>query len=113
MTLQEALLEGVRVTGIGLSIVFAVLVILMLVMVIMKKVFYKEPSVKEKTVTVTPVALEPEENEDELIAVLTAAVAASLNTSTYNLKIKSYKRVQNQAPSWNKAGIAETINGRF
>ena len=35
-----------------------------------------------------------ETDEDELIAVLTAAVAASLKTSTYNLRIRSYKRVR-------------------
>ena len=48
-----------------------------------------------------------------LIIVLTAAVAASLNTSTYNLRIKSYRRTDNKMPAWNKAGVTETINNRF
>ena len=52
-------------------------------------------------------------SNDVLIAVLTAAIAASLNTSTYNLKIKSYRRVDTQKPAWNRAGITETINNRF
>ena len=52
-------------------------------------------------------------DEEELIAVLTAAVAASLNTSTYNLRIKSYRRTDNKMPAWNKAGVTETINNRF
>ena len=51
-------------------------------------------------------------NEEELIAVLTAAVAASLNTSTYKLQIKSYRRVDGNKSAWNKAGIRETINSR-
>ncbi len=51
--------------------------------------------------------------EEELVAILTAAVAASLNTSTYNLRIKSYKRVGGLSSAWNRAGVNETINNRF
>ena len=61
-------------------------------------------------------AVEKEEsniNEDELIAVITAAVAASLNTSTYNLQIKSYRRIEDKRPAWNRAGLNETIGNRF
>lgn len=46
-----------------------------------------------------PVAAETE--DEELIAVITAAIAASLGTSTYNLKIKSFRRVGASAPVWN------------
>ena len=52
-------------------------------------------------------------NDDELIAVLTAAVAASLNTSTYHLNIKSYRRIENTSPAWNKAGLRDVIDARF
>ena len=51
--------------------------------------------------------------EEELVAILTAAVAASLNTSTYNLRIRSYKRVGGLSSAWNRAGVNETINNRF
>ena len=118
MTLAEALSEGLKVTAIGLIIVFAVLIILMVVMILMKVIFYKE----NKPVSATP-ATEPTEvkvsessadiEEGELIAVLTAAIAASLNTSTYNLNIKSYKRITNTYPAWNKAGLNDVIDARF
>ncbi|MDO4618701.1 MAG: OadG family protein [Clostridia bacterium] len=121
MTLQTALENGLSVTGVGLTIVFAVLVILMLVLMLMKVVFYKDPNKKQNVVkteqTATSVVQAPKApkvmDDTELIAVLTAAVAASLNTSTYNLKIKSYRRIGNNAPAWNRAGVTETINGRF
>lgn len=116
MTLSEALSTGVQVTVTGLAIVFSVLIILMLVMMLMKKVFYKEAEPQKKAapapVPAAPKAAAPEEDPN-LIAVLTAAVAASLNTSTYNLNIKSYKRVGGNAPAWNKAGIRDTIDSRF
>ena len=122
MSLSQALGEGLMVTGVGLLIVFSVLIILMLVMMLMKKVFYKEPS-KAETVQVEKksdasadnAALPATESAQDpnLIAVLTAAVAVCMNTSTYNLKIKSYRRVDNNAPVWNKAGLNDAINSRY
>ena len=126
MTIQGALMEGLKTTVIGLSIVFAVLLILMIVLKIMEKIFYKKPDVvkatdvqmsKQEKIEKAPEIVKPittdVDDEEELIAVLTAAIAASLNTSTYNLKIKSYRRVSSNAPAWKRAGLTDTINSRF
>lgn len=118
MTLGEALVHGVQTTVLGMLTVFSVLIILMLAIAVMKKVFYK-PEVKAPVpapaVPVQSTVEEVPENEDEeeLIAVLTAAIAASLNTSTYNLKIKSYRRTDKRNPAWNTAGVRDVINSRF
>ena len=50
MSLNEAISEGLLVTGVGLTIVFAVLIILMLALMAMKALFYKDPdkAVKEE-----------------------------------------------------------------
>ncbi len=117
--LSEALTTGGLTTVVGLGIVFLVLLILMLVLCLFRLIFYKDPEKAKKTevpaVAETPVIEVKEEaqDEDELIAILTAAVAASLNTSTYNLQIKSYRRVKDNRPSWNREGIRETISNRF
>ena len=126
--LAEALETGGATTLIGLTIVFSVLIVLMIVLMLFKVIFYKDPkkqAAKEAAqVSVTagtdgPTAVytteksEADMDEDELIAVLTAAVAASLNTSTYNLNIKSYRIIDKKAPAWNRAGVSETINNRF
>lgn len=122
LTLGEALSMGGQTTAIGLGIVFGVLVVLMLVLILFKVIFYKDPSKQKKETEAEqqPVAeviqaqeVKDETDEEELIAILTAAVAASLNTSTYNLQIKSYRRVDDRRPSWNKAGLRETISNRF
>ncbi len=120
VTLDEALSTGLMVTGLGLAIVFGVLILLMLVLVMFRVIFYKDPEKQAKKkaegpAAAAPVAAESNEDmdEDELIAVLTAAVAASLNTSTYNLQIKSYRRIDAKKPAWNKAGVRETIGNRF
>lgn len=121
LPLSEALSMGGETTVIGLSIVFGVLIILMIVLMLMKVIFYKDPNKQKKAAPAAPVVeaapivaeTAEETDEGELIAVLTAAIAASLNTSTYNLKIKSYRRVDNKQPAWNRAGLTETINNRF
>lgn len=122
MNLSEAMSEGLMVTGTGLIIVFSVLVILMLVMMAMKKIFYKEPEktvVKEEAPKAEAPAPEPaaaaaEPQEDpNLIAVIAAAVAAAMDTPVGNLKIKSYRRVDGNAPAWNKAGLRDVIDSRF
>lgn len=121
----DSLSIGGLVTLIGIVIVFAVLIVLMIVLKVMEKIFAPKKTA-EQTETQAPTVEEVkqpsvvqtkteavEEDEEELIAVITAAIAASLNTSTYNLKIKSFRRVSNTAPAWNKAGLNETINSRF
>lgn len=117
LSLSEAFAMGGETTVIGLAIVFSVLIILMLVLMLFKVIFYRQPKkqqVKSAPAQASPVKTVKEEtDEEELVAILTAAVAASLNTSTYNLKIKSYRRVDNKMPAWNKAGVTETINNRF
>lgn len=118
LPLNEAISTGITTSVLGMVIVFAVLIILMAVLKIMEKVFYK-PAEPQQSV---PKPAEPAatlsapasvQNDEELVAVLTAAVAASLNTSTYNLKIKSYRRVGGNASAWNKAGLRDTIDSRF
>lgn len=115
LSLAEALKTGGTTTVLGLSIVFSVLIVLMIVLALFKVIFYRQPKTKNTPVPAEAPSQEvtDDTDEDELIAVLTAAVAASLNTSTYNLRIKSYRRTDNKMPAWNKAGVNETINNRF
>ena len=116
MTMSEALITGLQTTVLGMATLFAVLAILMGAIKIMKRIFYKAPEkeatvkIEEAPATISTAEVSEEEDEEELIAVITAAIAASLNTSTYNLKIKSYRRIENRNPAWNKAAVRENTN---
>lgn len=120
MTVGEALSEGLSVTGTGLIIVFSVLIILMIVMMLMKVIFYKPQKQETQNAqknnaekTDVNISDNTKENDEELIAVITAAIAASLNTSEYNLKIKSFRRITDSQSQWNKAGVRDIIDSRF
>ena len=122
MTLLEKLGQGVPIAIIGYVMVFVVLGILWAIIEIMHIALApKKP--KDKTVKsvetsqtslidqkVEDVNKVDEIDEGELVAVLTAAVAASLNTSTYNLKIKSFKRIDTKNSAWSNASRNDAIN---
>ncbi len=118
MTLMEKLSQGLPIAIIGYVMVFVVLAILWAVIEIMrivvtpkaaKKVEKDAESVKTEE-TLSDVIVEDETDESELVAVLTAAVAASLNTSTYNLKIKSFKRIDTKNNVWANASRNDAIS---
>ena len=45
-------------------------------------------------------------DDQQIIAVISAAIASSMNTSTYNLNIRSFRRL----PNWGNAARQESID---
>lgn len=51
---------------------------------------------------------------EELVAVITAAIMASVDTHPgYNIRLKSFRRIPQTAPAWNLAGRNEYIAGKL
>lgn len=121
---MENMSEGLAITVIGLCIVFAVLVILWGFIALMRVVFVKKtdkpatvtpapvPEVKPEVLVSSPAQTE-EEDMDAIVAAITAAVASSLNTSTYRLRIRSIKRADSRVPAWNAASRRENIDNKY
>ena len=118
--------EGLAVTVIGMIIVFAVLILLWAILEGMRLVFHRPNEKSTTSNNAVNSNSQPEqqsninngqdvedEDEDELIAVLTAAIAASLNQSTYNLKIKSFRRIGQASPVWNTVSRKEQIENKL
>lgn len=61
--------------------------------------------------TITPV--EAEGFSDDVIAAITAAIAASLKTSTSNIVIRNIKPAGQNVPVWGMMGRTEQVNSRF
>lgn len=115
VTLSEALSFGGMTTVLGLAIVFGVLVVLMIVLYLFKVIFYKDPEKNVNNVNdvVEANTASATEDEEELVAVLTAAVAASLKTTTDRVRINTYKRVHTDPPVWNRAGRREATENKL
>ncbi len=116
---METLLYGLKVTVLGMGTVFIVLLLLILVIALIAR-FVNGNSSKgkgadeKKTAQMNKVEIidtkpQSAQGDDELICVITAAVAASLNRSTHNLVVRSIRRVGNTSPIWNRTSRQEQI----
>lgn len=95
MSLGEKLWFGLQVTAIGMLMVFAVLILLWGIISLMAKVF-GSVSKKEapKAAPAPVVAATSEANESEVVAVATAAIAASRGESNCAFKVVSIQKIE-------------------
>ena len=108
------------VAGLGMAVTFAVLLFLWFSITVLTNVMKTFSAKKAKPSQLTQVkqteqavAVVEEDEDEELIAVIAAAVAASLNTSIHNIVVKNIVRVNDHSPSWAKTGRIEQMNTRF
>lgn len=116
--MKDLILEGVVYTIMGIVIVFAMLVVIMIVIKAMQLFSGAEaPQKKEAPAPVKQEEISPapenkqNDNNEELIAVITAAVAAAMGKSSSGFIIKSYKKLSGS--EWNKIGRREALDNRF
>ncbi len=117
LSMGEKLLGGLITTVMGIGITFMVLLLLwVIIAVVSKAIAGTENKTKKSDVPVTPVATPvaavERTSDSELIAVITAAIAAAEGGASSNLIIKRISRVTGNAPAWSTAGRAECIDSR-
>jgi len=130
MTLGERLLGSLQVTLLGVAVVFVALASLFIIIMLLDKFVHQAESGAEKrkskktaaqTTTkeaadkspgVVPEEESKEEDMGQLVAVITAAVAASMHTSTHNIVVRNIVRTPDTAPAWNRLGRMQQINQR-
>lgn len=129
MTLGEKFLGSLQVTLLGVAVVFLALALLYLIIMVLDRFIHQAESsaAKRKAATdaaaytapeggklpaVLPAQAEKEEDMGQLVAVITAAVAASLHTSTHNIVVRNIVRTPDTAPAWNRLGRTLQTNQR-
>ncbi|MCT4620732.1 MAG: OadG family protein [Marinisporobacter sp.] len=121
LSMGEKMLASLYVMILGMAVTFVALCILWGLIIIMSNVVNgakkKETNVVKAPVPVAapaPVAeVEKEEENEELVAVITAAIAASLQTSTHNIIVRNITRVSDATPAWGRMGRMEQMNNNF
>lgn len=132
LTLSQKMLASLFVTLLGMGITFVGLVVIQYMIQLTSKVIKfienghgRQEDRREVDFAATlkpepPVPTEQravEETEDlideELVAVITAAVAAVMGQKTSNIVISHIRRVEPLASAWSMAGRNEQINSRF
>lgn len=129
----EQLLMSLKVTVLGMGTVFVALIALIYVIELLNKVLNAgqqknkentgltekdinqvDSTSKDGSETTANDGVQGEElDEEELIAVITAAIAASLNRSTHDIIVRSVRRIPYNSPVWNIAGRNQQLAGRL
>jgi sodium pump decarboxylase gamma subunit len=120
---------AINLTFVGIVVVFAALIILSYCIVLLSKILSfangrpsgtstnnkdKETAISEVNESANVNLSENDVTESELIAVLTAAIQASLGIKSENkIMVKSFRRIPVTAPAWNAAGRVEQISARL
>ncbi len=125
MSMNDKLVATGYVIVLGMGITFVALVLIWLITVLMSKTIHKFEAKANLTVVK---ALSPQnpisqptlvinelvvEDESELVAVITAAIASSLSTSVQSIKVTNIRRVADATPTWGKSGRSDVMNARF
>jgi sodium pump decarboxylase gamma subunit len=116
MTVSERLSSALQTTVLGMGITFFALVLIWGLTVLLTKVvrgIENKGDTKIKVVqssndkNIEIEEIYEESNEEELIAVISAAIASSLKTSVNNIIVRNIVRVNDDTPTW---GVVARIN---
>ena len=116
---MSVLAESLWTTLICFTIVFLVLILLIYIMKFQHYIIEKINSIGAKKKPSQATAVETAqttynaEEDEELVAVITAAIAAMLGRPASSLVVRSIKMVETANPSWADAGRREQIDSRF
>ena len=113
---NDLIMTGLAYTVMGMLVVFMILIIIMFCIKAMALFSgEKKENTESKKAEAAPApaaaAAVKKEDDSEIIAVITAAIAAMTGESATGFRIRSYKRVQ--GGEWNKAGRREMLDNRF
>ena len=122
---MDNLIFGLSTTAVGMLVVFLGLVILIACISIMGLLNKQSGAGKKaasapKATTPPPAPVQPEtvaapvqpESDDQLIAVITAAIAAVWQGNQSGFVVRRVKRI-NTAPAWQKGAREEQMYGRM
>lgn len=99
--LSDRLMMGLQTALLGMGVIFVVLIILWAVLSVFKLVFYKskaeekavEPTPAPAVVESVPTAPTPAaQNDEEIVAAITAAIAVMLDVPQTSFRVVSFKR---------------------
>lgn len=119
---SDTMVYTLIVTLFGMGIVFIVLILLQYILKSMEIIFHRDKKAVPEAVKIseakaveavaTQALLEEEASDDQLVAVITAAVISCLGGNS-NIVVRNIRRVEDLTPSWGKVGRTEQMANRF
>lgn len=121
LSITDKLIGGLITTLLGMGITFIALIILQIIISWMDRLINRTATVtgaaplpaSVAAPETTPAATPNLQDDQELVAVLTAAIAMKMKTSVGNIVIRNIEKIEDRSPAWNRAGIIEQMNSRL
>jgi len=118
MPIGERMQATLYVILLGMSITFVALLIIWGCTILLSKVVRaiekkSQPAVVPAPKVATPTPAVATQDDSELVAVITAAIAASMNTSVHNIIVTNIVRTGDGTPVWGRMGRSDVMNSRL
>lgn len=123
MTIAEKLIEALKTTLLGMGIVMVTLYVLSLILDLMRYFFYRPISEVKKNELTNQFSSDidntkndindSQENDLELVAVITAALSSYLSVPTQKIKISSIRQIHKTTPVWGMASRYDVSKNKF
>ncbi|MEE4240735.1 MAG: OadG family protein [Desulfopila sp.] len=114
LSVMERLMAGLITTVLGMGITFLSLIILQLVITLTARLTSGKNTKKVEeaaaAVSIPEIERNAAENDEELVAALSVALALQLNTSVSNIVIRNIEKIETSSSAWHRAGIAEQMH---
>ena len=113
MSMSDKLIATGYVIILGVGITFIALMLIWWITVLMSKTIQKIEAkthlteVKSQSSVLQPAPIVESvtvDDESELVAVITAAIASSLSTSVSSIRVTNIRRIVDATPTWGKSG---------
>ena len=108
--------QALIITGFSIVVVFVGLIVISMLIDLLKNISADKKPEVAKTVVAPVKKEEPitnEINDEELVAVISAAIAASMGLYIPQLNIKSIRRITQTTTAWAVASLQEQISGKL
>lgn len=113
LTVSQRLTAGLITTILGMGITFVALVVLQIITGLFEKLTptrIAAQQVIEEPITEPVSTDQTGQQDEELVAAITVALAMQLQTAASNIVIKNIRKLEDHSPTWNKVGLAEQMN---
>ncbi len=115
LSMMDRLMAGLMTTILGMGITFIALVVLQFVIGLMAKLSTEkqvaDPVIETQgVITAEPSNTASSDEDEELVAAITTAIAVQLGTSVSKIAVRNIEKIEESSSTWQKAGIAEHMN---
>jgi glutaconyl-CoA/methylmalonyl-CoA decarboxylase subunit delta len=120
LSFTEKMIGGSIVSCLGMGITFMALILLQFLMDLQSKIIartekkaVKAPAPSAAINQNAATTSGSNSNDEELVAVISAAVAMEMQKSAWDIRIRTIRKIEEPSLAWNRAGILDQMNIRL